>query len=529
MYTNWDYLKTNPPAVSAAVDIPLDYKEFALRGINIKWLGAKGDGSDESDIIIKALNEAKTSGVLYIPYGTFYGKNISIPSNIKIIGPGTLKTHSSAQLGDCLLQVNGKTNIDISIKLDGNKGIVGGSEASGVTLLQIINSSKIYVHDSTFQNNLYLAVSISNGSSEITVAHNKFSDVDCAVITQGTACNQIKVYNNLIDGGASEGISIFGVLTTGNVSNNILIANNIIINKTVGSAVYVRAGNKVSIVDNVINNCAWGVNLTTNDNALSLKNTNVVVTGNNITDASTGGGILLENCEHCLITSNLISNVQQSGIGVYDSINNTIENNTVINTNLSGGSFYPIFLTSSSKNILNQNTIRDDNTPIKHTQGIVINGTGGAPSIGNVITKNIGLDTGIPMILLQTDAQSTIVNDNIGSSIIDQGTNNIIYRHMRSATSSMSSNLTVSTAAITFANNLTTLIKLDASGPISVTSITAGVNSREVTLMFTNTNITLVDGGNLRLNGNFTPTSSSAIIKLVCDGTNWYEVARSNN
>jgi hypothetical protein len=39
---------------------------------------------------------------------------------------------------------------------------------------------------------------------------------------------------------------------------------------------------------------------------------------------------------------------------------------------------------------------------------------------------------------------------------------------------------------------------------------------------------TVTDGGNLKLNGNFSATADSTLT-LIYDGSNWYETARSAN
>lgn len=66
------------------------------------------------------------------------------------------------------------------------------------------------------------------------------------------------------------------------------------------------------------------------------------------------------------------------------------------------------------------------------------------------------------------------------------------------------------------------------SGTTTVTSITAtGWTGMAVTLVFTST-AQLTDGGNLKLSANFTGGADRAIT-LVCDGTNWFETARSTN
>jgi len=65
----------------------------------------------------------------------------------------------------------------------------------------------------------------------------------------------------------------------------------------------------------------------------------------------------------------------------------------------------------------------------------------------------------------------------------------------------------------------------DITGTAAITSITAHAAGTVVTLQFDST-ASLVDGGNLKLTGNFTGAAESQIM-LVCDATNWFEIARS--
>lgn len=65
------------------------------------------------------------------------------------------------------------------------------------------------------------------------------------------------------------------------------------------------------------------------------------------------------------------------------------------------------------------------------------------------------------------------------------------------------------------------------SGTTTITSITASWAGRRVTLIFSGA-LTFTDGSNLKLNGNFVTTADDTIT-LVCDGTNWFEQARSVN
>lgn len=107
----------------------------------------------------------------------------------------------------------------------------------------------------------------------------------------------------------------------------------------------------------------------------------------------------------------------------------------------------------------------------------------------------------------------------------------------RGAYASVAARLTADAAAIaalqsasagatpTIASAATVTLPADSvikiSGTTTITSITAGAAGRRVTLIFTGV-LTLVDGSNLKLAGNFVTAVDDAIT-LVSDGTNWYE------
>lgn len=88
-------------------------------------------------------------------------------------------------------------------------------------------------------------------------------------------------------------------------------------------------------------------------------------------------------------------------------------------------------------------------------------------------------------------------------------------------------------AAVTIASASTIAIPLgqrvaSISGTTGITSITAtGHSGATVVLVFQGA-LTVTDGSNLRLAGNFTTTADDTLT-LACDGTNWFEVARSVN
>jgi hypothetical protein len=86
-------------------------------------------------------------------------------------------------------------------------------------------------------------------------------------------------------------------------------------------------------------------------------------------------------------------------------------------------------------------------------------------------------------------------------------------------------NSVASAATITLPNGGPTLV--DVTGTTNITSVTASWEGRVVILKFADV-LTFTDGSNLVLSGNFV-TSIGDTITLICNGTNWYEMARSAN
>ena len=68
---------------------------------------------------------------------------------------------------------------------------------------------------------------------------------------------------------------------------------------------------------------------------------------------------------------------------------------------------------------------------------------------------------------------------------------------------------------------------VQVTGTTGMTTITAGFNGQEVKLFFAGS-LTVADGSNLNLAGNFSATAGD-VLHLVCDGTNWNEISRSAN
>lgn len=92
---------------------------------------------------------------------------------------------------------------------------------------------------------------------------------------------------------------------------------------------------------------------------------------------------------------------------------------------------------------------------------------------------------------------------------------------LRKAQEKITYQTVASGASITVLGDVATI-----TGTTNITSIAARTPSR-ITLIFEDV-LTVTDGSNLNLNGNFTTTAGDTLT-LVSDGTDWFETGRSVN
>lgn len=166
------------------------------------------------------------------------------------------------------------------------------------------------------------------------------------------------------------------------------------------------------------------------------------------------------------------------------------------------------------------------------TNGIVIE-TGDATVVGSSIrTSDYG-------IAVASSASNVLIDDNrfydisvkpINSIVVTSGVIIGINDYGNFGTSSVTNTniqpsgaVAASTLLINSNHSLITV-----SGTTTITNISGGWAGREITLLITST-VTLSDNpGSMNLNGNFNAVSGNTI-KLVSNGTEWFEVSRSPN
>ena len=259
----------------------------------------------------------------------------------------------------------------------------------------------------------------------------------------------------------------------------------------------------------------------------------VTITGNTIQNAG-AYGIDARDVEDCLIVGNEITVAGTSGIA-WNGISVFIADNFVRNSALSGMRD----LNASTNVTIKNNVIRNCATANGGSDeyGILIN-TGGDNHVidGNVISDSLAnMQYGIFIIPNYNSTLSLIDNT------VMQSTDAALRLGSTDALREYRGNNFIGSLAATFndpilpviasASTLTVPTAYDAvfvSGTTNITTISAqGHSGHRVTLIFSDV-LTVTDGLNLIINGNFVTTANDALT-LVCNGTNWYEVSRSAN
>lgn len=91
--------------------------------------------------------------------------------------------------------------------------------------------------------------------------------------------------------------------------------------------------------------------------------------------------------------------------------------------------------------------------------------------------------------------------------------------------------LTVAANAITVTGSVHSVFSAAPPNPVQLTTINGGIDGDVIILRgVDNAHTRFMDNtGNLRLSGNFDFTAATDFIVLYCDGTNWNQLAASNN
>ena len=108
-----------------------------------------------------------------------------------------------------------------------------------------------------------------------------------------------------------------------------------------------------------------------------------------------------------------------------------------------------------------------------------------------------------------------------------------IYDLWNFVTTGQKESLTLAAAATTFTRTAPFMVITGDAGANTIATITGGIEGLELTLLFEDALVTITDtaghtADTVDLSAAFT-SADDTILKLVYDGTSWYEVSRSVN
>lgn len=294
---------------------------------------------------------------------------------------------------------------------------------------------------------------------------------------------------------------------------------------------------RISISDNTITGCGDQGILTCNgagSTSQTQKNRGVTIKGNTIR-TTTGTGINVQNTIGAVVIGNTVDGAAFSGISLSASSRVTVAENIVENCGQSGIRDE----VASTQILVLRNQVRDCATAnaVGDRFGIYVQDMTEWTISGNVISDSAArMQYGI--YCAGGDQTTVVIQDNQVLNSTDYG---LRMKNATDAARIYRGNLwtgtlgpvfnepalpTVASAAtVTLPQGYETVF---ISGITGITSINAGGHAgRTVRLVFLAA-LTVTDGLNLKMAGNFTTTADDTLT-LVCDGTNWVEVARSVN
>lgn len=367
------------------------------RGINLKSLGLKGDGTDETSVLQTIITNANENDLFVLPEGTYIIKQVDITKSIRIKGVGKEK-----------VKING---------IDKNANLFN------------LDCDSFSLEDVTLENfNFAVCSSVLRTMSSLYVHNCNFRKINRAIFfgSADTKVNRLIIKGNLFDT-----ISYAGIYFK--QAKNVFVENNVF-NNIVGSGsalgVYISDVNysnqlfneKINISNNFFDTIRGGSGVT-EIKAILIEGKEVIISGNNIKNVTTGGGYGIgEDCE-----------------GIYTkAINGIVNGNILLNAGENEGGIVckgatdPNSTTSQTNTMIITNNIVVKETPILSGSYASIRAQGAFVNISNNILKGVR-----GTISLNSTDKSDIIIDsnqliadvaNIGVFFVTRGfiSNNII-------------------------------------------------------------------------------------------------------
>jgi hypothetical protein len=487
--------------------------------------GAGADNSAAFQAAINSLTSPLNGGrALFVPAGVYkLSSQITVPSGISIIGDGPWSSivfcpNAFANTGG-LIRLNGAGGPPTSISGLGILAQTGG--ASGYGLVSVANGVFLdWLWVNGFGVGIQLSQTdnfLSNFASELNTTNVYITETDVNV-EHGTVyggINGITVANSSSVGNGR--VHITGVRATTCAQNGFFIgpAKYVDINgcsaSHVNNGTLTVSGISVNTSSDVSINGFNGSLGTTSTTSVGIK----VIASNRV--AINGGqlrgfidGVTTNNSGDVTINGVQATSNGRSGFYLNAGSRIVVTNCIARSNGTAGVSDYGIISANSDAN--------STHTLVNNTCTDV---SGGVQDYG--IVASISQATSFTVIdgnVCQNNNTADIYLEGANSGNIKLGNSNITGSILEITPPSVASS-----ATLTLPRGADLV---SVTGTTGITSIVATGNARRrVTLNFAGA-LTVTDGSNLKLAGNFTTTADDTLT-LYCDGTNWIEIARSIN
>lgn len=310
------------------------YAELIIKNgeVNVKQFGAYGDGEhDDGEKLKKAFS---IGGTIFFPKNESFLTSVPIVtventiikgnnSEIKLLD----NTFKNVLFGSSHLTINDLiitgtlNNKDETETLENFKEL--WNNRKNEQLLSLFNVQHVVLQNCTFQQNISEGIKVSD-SEDIAIKNCHFFKLDCGFISQGSNLKKCTIENCDFNGHIySESISLY--CTNGNIED-IFILNNKINNKPNASGILIgheninktSISNNIVIANNIIKNTSGGISMYAAHN-VNIEN-NIII--------NSSIGMTLFNCKIVNINNNIMKNLSKNAITLLDNADsiNIIDN-----------------------------------------------------------------------------------------------------------------------------------------------------------------------------------------------------------
>jgi parallel beta-helix repeat protein len=549
-------------SVSAELSLPVTQGPASYRITKQQFLGGVYDvrlyGAVAGDATLATANTTAiqaaidaaslAAGTVQIPVGEFYTRTLSLKSNCRLLGGSGCKLTLASSVNGPVVSIPASASrvsvegVDINGSKATNTGGHGITVAASATNVQILNN---YIHDCS-------ADGVRFTSASNSIASGNLLKNNAAQGLTGDSLSYFTWVNNIAEGNGFHGIGMIGPCSYGTIGSNVCLGNgstspfadqitgynsgnhHVAITGNVcyggGNNGMHIGGDYVSIVGNVVESpTQYGIVHFNHDLAVCV---GVVIQGNTIKGCPKSG-IWLDHVEDSVVSGNSIRTSTEHGIYLATDCMNVAITGNMVRGSVGGGIRV---ITCNAINISgnscrgNDNGIHTSNTTLQCTianNSLFANTTRGLYLVATtetLVSGNNCKDNGKPIEEdLTSDLNTYVGNDFVGNSAVTPnlvGASNQWRQNNNGGTSTVAS--AAATALLIYTDYMT------ITGTTNITSLTGGNwRGRSITLRFDDA-LTFTDGNNLKLAGSFS-TGTNDTITLMGDGTDWYEVARSNN